>query len=64
MTDKHYDPKEIAKFEAIAAEWWDENGRFKPLHRINPLRLDYIDEALILTGKQVLDVGCGGGLLA
>lgn len=64
MTDKHYDPEEIAKFEAIAAEWWDANGRFKPLHRINPLRLDYIDEALNLQGKQVLDVGCGGGLLA
>jgi len=64
MNEKHYDPEEIAKFEAIAAEWWDENGRFKPLHRINPLRLDYIDEALSLQGKQVLDVGCGGGLLA
>ena len=64
MTDKHYDPEEIAKFEAIAAEWWDVDGRFKPLHRINPLRLDYIDEALSLQGKQVLDVGCGGGLLA
>jgi len=64
MTDKHYDPEEIAKFEAIAAEWWDADGRFKPLHRINPLRLDYIDEALSLQGKQVLDVGCGGGLLA
>jgi len=64
MTDKHYDPEEIAKFEAIAAEWWDENGRFKPLHRINPLRLDYIDDALKLHGKKVLDVGCGGGLLA
>ncbi len=64
MTDKHYDPEEIAKFEAIAAEWWDENGRFKPLHRINPLRLDYIDKALSLQGKCVLDVGCGGGLLA
>ncbi|MDQ6955147.1 MAG: bifunctional 2-polyprenyl-6-hydroxyphenol methylase/3-demethylubiquinol 3-O-methyltransferase UbiG [Mariprofundaceae bacterium] len=64
MTDKNYDPEEIAKFEAIAAEWWDENGRFKPLHRINPLRLDYIDDALGLKAKRVLDVGCGGGLLA
>ena len=64
MTDKHYDPEEIAKFEAIAAEWWDVDGRFKPLHRINPLRLDYIDEHLGLKGKRILDVGCGGGLLA
>jgi len=64
MTDKHYDHEEIAKFEAIAAEWWDTDGLFKPLHRINPLRLDYIDKALHLQGKQVLDVGCGGGLLA
>jgi len=64
MTDKHYDPEEIAKFEAIAAEWWDADGLFKPLHRINPLRLDYIDKALSLQGKQVLDVGCGGGILA
>ena len=64
MTDKHYDPEEIAKFEAIAAEWWDANGRFKPLHRINPLRLDYIDQHVSLKGKSILDVGCGGGILA
>jgi 2-polyprenyl-6-hydroxyphenyl methylase/3-demethylubiquinone-9 3-methyltransferase len=64
MTEQHYDPEEIAKFEAIAAEWWDANGRFKPLHRINPLRLDYIDEHVGLNGKNILDVGCGGGILA
>lgn len=64
MTNKHYDPEEIAKFEAIASEWWDPKGRFKPLHRINPLRLDYIDERVSISGKQVLDVGCGGGILA
>jgi len=64
MNSQHYDPEEIAKFEAIAAEWWAPDGRFKPLHRINPLRLDYIDLHLPLKGKQILDVGCGGGLLA
>jgi len=64
MTNKHYDPEEIAKFEAIANEWWDPKGRFKPLHRINPLRLDYIDQHASLAGKKVLDVGCGGGILA
>lgn len=64
MTSSHFDPQEIAKFEAIAAEWWDADGLFKPLHRINPLRLDYIDERLGLKGKKVLDVGCGGGILA
>ncbi len=64
MTNTHYDPEEIAKFEAIASEWWDEHGRFKPLHRINPLRLDYINQYAPLHGKKVLDVGCGGGILA
>ncbi|MDQ6991273.1 MAG: bifunctional 2-polyprenyl-6-hydroxyphenol methylase/3-demethylubiquinol 3-O-methyltransferase UbiG [Mariprofundaceae bacterium] len=64
MTHKHYAPEEIAKFEAIASEWWDSKGRFKPLHRINPLRLDYIDERASLANKKVLDVGCGGGILA
>ncbi len=61
---QHFDPDEIAKFEAMAEEWWDEKGKFKPLHRINPLRLDYIDTNAGLSGKTVLDVGCGGGLLA
>jgi len=64
MVAQHFDPEEINKFEAIAAEWWDPHGRFKPLHRINPLRLDYIDHQLKLEGTNVLDVGCGGGLLA
>jgi len=64
MTNKHYDPEEIAKFEAIASEWWDPKGRFKPLHRINPLRLDYIDERACISDKKILDVGCGGGILA
>ncbi|OIO67358.1 MAG: bifunctional 3-demethylubiquinol 3-O-methyltransferase/2-polyprenyl-6-hydroxyphenol methylase [Zetaproteobacteria bacterium CG_4_9_14_3_um_filter_49_83] len=60
----HYDTEEIRKFEAMAAEWWDKHGKFKPLHQINPQRLDYIDAKIGLAGKQVLDVGCGGGLLA
>ena len=60
----HYDPQEISKFEAMAAEWWNPKGKFKPLHRINPLRLDYIADSVELAGATVLDVGCGGGLLA
>jgi 2-polyprenyl-6-hydroxyphenyl methylase / 3-demethylubiquinone-9 3-methyltransferase len=59
-----YDPDEIQKFEAIAAEWWDPRGRFKPLHQINPVRLDYIARQTELGRAHVLDVGCGGGLLA
>jgi 2-polyprenyl-6-hydroxyphenyl methylase/3-demethylubiquinone-9 3-methyltransferase len=70
------DPAEIAKFEAMAAEWWDPNGKFKPLHMLNPCRLDYICQQIAaefgrdLTGEapfkglRILDIGCGGGLLA
>lgn len=59
------DTNEIEKFSAIASRWWDPDGEFKPLHQINPLRLSYIEEASEgLFGKQVLDVGCGGGILA
>lgn len=58
------DPGEIGKFEALAARWWDPSSEFKPLHDINPLRLDYIDAHAQLSGKRVLDVGCGGGILA
>lgn len=57
------DPDEIEKFERLAGRWWDPNSEFKPLHDINPLRLDYIDRLAPLAGKQVIDVGCGGGLL-
>jgi len=58
------DPAEIAKFEELAARWWDPHSEFKPLHDINPLRLDYIDRLEPLHGKRVVDVGCGGGLLS
>ena len=58
------DPDEIRKFERLASRWWDPNSEFKPLHDINPLRLDYIDRLAPLAGLRVIDVGCGGGLLA
>ena len=58
------DADEIAKFEAVAARWWDPGGEFRPLHAINPLRLDYVDKRVSLSGKVVLDIGCGGGLMA
>lgn len=59
------DQHEIAKFEALAHRWWDKNSEFKPLHDINPLRLDFIQQKSGgLQGKQVLDIGCGGGILA
>jgi len=58
------DHTEVSKFEALASRWWDPNSEFKPLHEINPLRLAYIDEIAHLNGKKVLDVGCGGGILA
>jgi 2-polyprenyl-6-hydroxyphenyl methylase/3-demethylubiquinone-9 3-methyltransferase len=58
------DPAEISKFDAAAPRWWDPDGEFRPLHDLNPARLDYIDARAGLAGKAVLDVGCGGGLLA
>ena len=58
------DPAELEKFAALAHRWWDKNSEFKPLHAINPLRLNFIDNAVTLNGKRVLDVGCGGGILS
>ncbi|MBL8522558.1 MAG: bifunctional 2-polyprenyl-6-hydroxyphenol methylase/3-demethylubiquinol 3-O-methyltransferase UbiG [Betaproteobacteria bacterium] len=58
------DPAELAKFGALAARWWDPNSEFKPLHEINPLRLNHIDQRVQLKDKRVIDVGCGGGILA
>lgn len=58
------DPRELAKFGELAHRWWDPHSEFKPLHDINPLRLDWIDSCIALGGKRVLDVGCGGGILA
>lgn len=58
------DPAELAKFGELAHRWWDPNSEFKPLHDINPLRLDWIEQAVGLAGKKMLDVGCGGGLLS
>lgn len=60
----NHDPAEIARFDAAAQRWWDPHGAFRPLHVLNPVRLDYIDARAGLRGKRVLDVGCGGGLLS
>ncbi|HSG03521.1 MAG TPA: bifunctional 2-polyprenyl-6-hydroxyphenol methylase/3-demethylubiquinol 3-O-methyltransferase UbiG [Marinobacterium sp.] len=61
---KNVDPQEIAKFEELASRWWDKESEFKPLHDINPLRVGFIDRHAAISGKRVLDVGCGGGILA
>jgi len=57
------DPQELEKFSALAHRWWDPESEFKPLHQINPLRLDWIDRIAKLSGKSALDIGCGGGIL-
>lgn len=58
------DPSELAKFNALASRWWDPDGDFKPLHQINPLRLDWIRSKVDLAGRDVIDIGCGGGILS
>lgn len=63
-TTANVDPAELAKFSDLAHRWWDKESEFRPLHEINPLRLAWIDSIAPLAGKQVLDVGCGGGILA
>jgi 2-polyprenyl-6-hydroxyphenyl methylase / 3-demethylubiquinone-9 3-methyltransferase len=64
MPDINADEQELAKFSELAHRWWDKTSEFKPLHEINPLRLDWINRSVALPGKRVLDVGCGGGILA
>jgi 2-polyprenyl-6-hydroxyphenyl methylase / 3-demethylubiquinone-9 3-methyltransferase len=60
----NHDPAELAHFEQSAQRWWDKDGEFRPLHDINPIRVDYIAKRVSLDGKQVLDIGCGGGLVS
>ena len=64
MSHSNVDPAELAKFSELAHRWWDPESEFRPLHQINPLRLGWIDGLVGLGGKQVVDVGCGGGILA
>ena len=63
-TQSNVDAAEVAKFSELAHRWWDQESEFKPLHQINPLRLGWIQETVPLSGKRVLDVGCGGGILS
>ena len=62
-TNNNFDPTELAKFSDLAHRWWDKESEFRPLHQINPLRLNWISDIANLKGKRVLDVGCGGGIL-
>jgi 2-polyprenyl-6-hydroxyphenyl methylase/3-demethylubiquinone-9 3-methyltransferase len=64
MQTQNVDPAELAKFSDLAHRWWDPNSEFRPLHQINPLRLEWINGLASIKGKQVLDVGCGGGILS
>ena len=60
---ENVDPAEVAKFDALASRWWDPDGEFRPLHQINPLRLDWIRQHVNLSDMKVVDIGCGGGIL-
>ncbi|MDP6616071.1 MAG: bifunctional 2-polyprenyl-6-hydroxyphenol methylase/3-demethylubiquinol 3-O-methyltransferase UbiG [Gammaproteobacteria bacterium] len=62
-TGNNVDPAEVRKFDDLASRWWDPEGEFKPLHRLNPVRLGYVAERAVISGKRCLDIGCGGGLL-
>lgn len=64
LDNSNVDHAEIEKFEKLAEKWWDKSGEFKPLHQINPLRTNYIDQHSPLAGKKVIDIGCGGGILS
>ena len=64
MEHPNVDPTEIDKFAQLASRWWDKNSEFKPLHQINPLRVDYIDQISDVRGKKIIDIGCGGGILS
>ena len=64
MTTLNADPQELAKFGELAHRWWDTESEFRPLHQINPLRLDWIDSHARLPSKRVVDIGCGGGILS
>jgi 2-polyprenyl-6-hydroxyphenyl methylase / 3-demethylubiquinone-9 3-methyltransferase len=64
MTQATASPEELAKFEAVASDWWDPNGPMKPLHQMNPARISYMQRHTDITGQKWLDVGCGGGLLS
>ncbi len=60
----NFDPSEVKKFEDLASRWWDKHGEFKPLHEMNPLRLNFINTGSPLAGKSACDIGCGGGILS
>ena len=62
--EPNVDPTEVQKFDELASRWWDPAGEFKPLHQLNPVRLDYLNQRSGISGKYCLDVGCGGGLLS
>jgi len=63
-TDANLDTSELQKFDDLASRWWDPEGEFRPLHAMNPARLDFVDQHADLNGKKVLDIGCGGGILS